>query len=118
MGNPVYRTYAIATNGAQAPINLDWLNVSRTGIAVFNGGTTTYTVEGTLDDIVPVAEGGQAGASLTPRWFTLAEFPVLATSRFASIEMPWLWIRINFAAPTDGSVEFKVQQAVNNVFRG
>lgn len=109
MGNPVYRSYPTTTNGAQPPINLDWLNFSHTLVAVFTASTLSYTIEGTLDDVVPAAEGGQAGAAATPRWF-----PILASgtgNRFVGFEDPWLFVRINFAVASDGATELKLQQS-------
>lgn len=115
MANPVYRTYTVAgtITGPQLPVNLDWLNVSQMGIAVWLLGAAQYSVEGTLDDVTPAADGGQAGAANPPRWFTLDQFPVgTAVSKAAFVEFPWLFVRINLAS-IGANVEFKVQQASN-----
>lgn len=115
MANPIYRTYTVAgaVTGPQAPVNLDWLNVSQLGIVVWLAGAAQYSVEGTLDDVTPPAEGGHAGAANPPRWFTLDQFPVgSSASKAAFVEFPWLWLRLNIAA-IGANVEFKVQQASN-----
>lgn len=120
MGNPVYRTYTVAGTelGPQAPINLDWLNVSQTTIAVWLESTGQYSVEGTLDDVNPPDQGGREGSAVPPRWFPLDAFPAAtAASKYAWIQHPWLWLRINITA-IGGNIEFKVQQAANSVVRG
>lgn len=119
MGNPVYRLYTVAGDvGAKEPVNLDWLNVSQTTIAVWLADTGAYSVEGTLDDVNPASQGGQDGEAPAPRWFPLDAFPAgTAVSKYATIQTPFLWLRINIAALT-GNIEFKVQQAANAVMRG
>ncbi len=115
MANPIYRTYTVAgtVTGPQSPVNLDWLNVSQLGIAVWLVGSGTYSVEGTLDDVNPPSDGGQAGAANPARWFTLDQFPVGGSASKASfVEFPWLFVRLNIAA-IGGNIEFKVQQASN-----
>ncbi len=115
MANPVYRTYTLAgtVTGPQAPVNLDWLNIFQLGIGVWLAGAAMYSVEGTFDDVTPVADGGQAGSANPARWFTLDQFPVGgAASKAALIEIPFLWVRINIAS-IGANIEFKVQQASN-----
>jgi hypothetical protein len=110
MGNPVRRKYTTLNEGVQAPLNLDWLPIAQTLIAVWAAGDATYSVEATLDDINdPTAE---------PRWFTLKDFPVgTMGSKYAAIYEPWLFLRINFEIIL-ADVELKVQQAWNNGPRG
>lgn len=115
MGNPAYQRFTVAgtTLGPQAPVLLDWLTHGETTLAVWLAGAGAYHVEGTLDDLVPVAEGGQAGASNPARWFTLVEFPAAtAASKYAGFANPWLWVRINIES-IGADIEFKVQQAVS-----
>lgn len=115
MPNPVYRTYAAAVVGAQAPVNLDWLNfgaavlsaVDGTGAVVPNADAV---FEWTTDDILPVAQGGQAGASATPRWMAFADNPVGARALgYVVTTHPVLWVRLRIIANA-GGIEFKVQQ--------
>jgi hypothetical protein len=115
MANPIYRTYTVVSTevGPQSPVNLDWLNIFQLGIGVWLEGSAQYSVEGTFDDVIPPAQGGQAGAANPARWFTLDQFPVGgAASKAALVEIPFLWVRLNLAA-IGANVEFKVQQASN-----
>lgn len=104
MGNPILRAYTPLDSGPQAAFNLDWLPIAQTTIGVFIvDGEATYSVEVTLDDV--------NDPDVTPRWFTLEEFPVgTAETKYAAIHNPWLFGRINLALIT-GNVELKVQQA-------
>lgn len=111
MGNPVSRTYAVATTvvGPQLPVNLEWNALAHFTLGVFIvSGTAAYSVEGTLDDI--------NDPSVTPRWFTLNEFPVsTAVTKYAAFQNPWLFVRLNVEAIT-GLVEMKVQGSTINAF--
>lgn len=116
MANPIYRTYTTLDSGPQDPVNLDWLPFTSTTIAVWCDGEASYSVEGTLDDVNSPAEGGQPGAN-PPRWFPLTEFPAMTTgSKYAAIENPWLWLRLNIEMTT-GNIELKIQQA-SDIIRG
>jgi hypothetical protein len=114
MGNPVRRFYTLAGTavGPQVPLNLDWLPVAQTTIAVWVAATAAYSVEGTLDDL------NDADQAATARWFTLDQFPVgTVISKYAALINPWLFLRINITALT-GDVELRVQQAWNSGPRG
>lgn len=118
MANPVYRRYTTLDSGPQTPIYLDWLPITQDTVAVWLEATAAYSVEVTLDDLIPVAEGGQDGSSSPARWFPLVEFPAgTAVSKYAAIFNPWLWLRINIESTT-GAIELKVQQALNTGPRG
>jgi|SRR5688572_10342413 len=105
MGNPVRRSYTALDSGPQQPINLDWLPLAQTTVAVWLEASAEYSIEVTLDDV--------NDPDVTPRWFTLEEFPVMTTaSKYAAIFNPWLFLRLNIGLTT-GGIELKVQQAFN-----
>lgn len=113
MSNPVLRSYDVSTVvvGPQVPINLEWLSMAQTTIGVYiTSGTAAYSVEMTLEDV--------NDPNVVPKWFTHKDFPVgTAVTNYSQLQHPFTWIRINIAAIT-GTVEFKVQCATLNGFRG
>jgi hypothetical protein len=118
MANPVYRYYTTLDSGPQAPIPLDWLPITQDTVAVWLSADAAYSIEATLDDLNPPQQGGQVGASPTPRWFPLADFPAgTSVSKYAALFNPWMAIRINIEMTT-GDIELKVQQALNTGPRG
>jgi hypothetical protein len=89
--------------GPQAPINLDFLPLSASTVALWvaDDATIAAVVEVTLDDV--------NNAEVTPRWFTLDGAPTTATG-YTRFYEPWRFIRLNITSIT-GDVEFKVAQA-------
>lgn len=104
MSQPIRRAYTPSNTGAQDPVSLGWLSIMRATFAVYIvDGTAEYSIEVTLDDV--------NDPDVTPRWFTLDEFPVGSNAtKYAAISNPWLFTRVNFAMIT-GNVEMKIQQA-------
>jgi len=96
--------------GPQTPINLDFMPLSATTVALWVDGGVTFTgvVEVTTDDV--------NDAAVTPRWFPLDGAPTTA-SGYTKFFEPWRWIRLNIVSIT-GDVEFKVAQAAEQLHRG
>lgn len=94
---------SLTVAGPQKPINLDFLPLSATTVALWvaGGATIAAVVEVTLDDV--------NNAEVTPRWFPLDGAPTTATG-YTRFYEPWRWIRLNITSIT-GDVEFKVAQA-------
>ena len=94
---------ALTAPGPQTPINLDFLPLTATTVALWvaGGATIAAVVEVTTDDV--------NDPSVTPRWFPLADAPTTGTG-YTRFYEPWRWIRLNITSIT-GAVEFKVAQA-------
>lgn len=93
--------------GPQMPINLDFLPLASTTVALWvdSGATVTAVVEVTTDDVNDPA--------VTPRWFPLEGSPTTATGYTKFFE-PWRWLRLNIELIT-GAVELKVAQAAEQL---
>lgn len=104
MSNPIWREYGPLDSGPQSPFNLDFVSLTQATIGVFIvDGQCEYSIEVTLDDV--------NNPDVTPRWFTLDEFPAgTNVTKYAAIYNPWMFGRINLELIT-GQVELKVQQA-------
>lgn len=94
---------ATTTPGPQEAINLDYLPLTATTVALWvdSGATVAAVVEVTTDDVNDPA--------VTPRWFPLQDGPTTATA-YARFFEPWRFLRLNIASIT-GAVELKVAQA-------
>jgi hypothetical protein len=101
---------ATTTPGPQTPINLDFLPIAATTVALWVAGGATFTgvVEVTTDDVND--EG------VEPRWFPLEGSPTTGTGYTKFFE-PWRWLRLNIELIT-GAVELKVAQAAEQLHRG
>lgn len=104
MSTPVLRSYGPMDSGPQDPFNLDFVSITQAVFGVYIvDGQCEYSLEATLDDV--------NDPEVTPRWFTLDEFPVgTNVTKYALSFNPWRFGRINLALIT-GQVELKVQQA-------
>lgn len=94
---------ALTQPGPQEPINLDYLPLAATTVALWvdDGATVAAVVEVTTDDV--------NDPTVTPRWFPLDDGPTNATAYTKFFE-PWRFLRLNIASIT-GAVELKVAQA-------
>jgi hypothetical protein len=93
--------------GPQAPINLDFLPLTATTVALWlaGGATIAAVVEVTLDDV--------NDPRVTARWFPLDGAPTNA-SGYTKFYEPWRFIRLNITSIT-GAAEFKLGQAAERI---
>lgn len=106
---PYSRTFAIATNGPQEPISLDFQPVSTITAAMTTAGAEAFLVQVTLDDVFD-QNGPKYVAPASARWFTLAGAPT-AASGYVTVDGPWRAIRLNVTAPLVAAATFQVAQA-------
>jgi hypothetical protein len=100
MGMP--RSATITSAGIGGPINLDWMGGKPTSFTVTGAGTFTYTIEGTLDDVMQTA---------APAWFALSS-ATTANSSVNTFAGPLGGIRLNAASLTGGALTLRVLQGL------
>lgn len=114
MGNPVTQRFAVGSIvlGPQTPVNLDYLALTQTTVAVaIITGTAAFGVEYTLDDL-------NDPAVTAPQWFASKGIPPgTAATIYDAIIQPWLFARINITAMT-GTLQFQIAQAFLTGNRG
>lgn len=107
MARPVKQHFDVATVvlGPQAPVNLDYLPLTQTTVAVYlTTGTASFGVEYTLDDL-------NDPTVTNPQWFASKEIPAgTAATTYGAFWQPWRFVRINIAALT-GTLDFYISQS-------
>jgi len=99
---PISRTYAASTTGAQAPFALDWRIVpfSASYLVSFDGSATgSVTVDTTLDNV--------NDPNITPVWVASS---AITTTTLAAISSPAQFIRVNISSLSGGTLTFKLLQ--------
>jgi hypothetical protein len=107
MSRPVRVTVSSASSSAVIPLSLnaDPFNVGF-GCSVSAGGTLTYTVQHTFDDVYSPSFNAS-----TATWYSNATVVSQTTSRDGNYAFPVTAVRITVTAYTSGSVTFTVIQA-------
>lgn len=107
---PVTKIYAAGVTGAQPPINLDYMPLSKITAAVTVTPTAAdIAVQVTLDQVFD-ADGDGYVAPASARWFTVTG-PNATTGGYVTFDGPWRGIRLSMSA-NSGGIVFQVGQAV------
>lgn len=102
------RSLTITGTGTTGILGLDYAtNPFNVGLSVNVTGTSTYSLEVTLDD--PMDAGFSAGSAL---WQTVPSFSGLTAKAFGSLTVPAKGIRINASAGT-GTITLYILQATS-----
>ncbi len=103
---PRTQVYSASTQpGPQPAINLDYLPLANTTVALWLGsGSINAVVEVTTDDV--------NDPDIIPRWFPLENGAFTATG-YTRFWEPWRFLRLNISSIT-GAAELKVAQAAEH----
>src|SRR6185312_15054504 len=100
--NPISRTYAVSSTGAQTPIGVDWRDTPN-GFAwevVFDSGASgSVTVDTTLDNLNDVLN------TVTPVWTPSTAITSTTTGFIGS---PVQFVRVTITSLSGGTLTFKV----------
>lgn len=105
--NVVNKSYGPGITGAQIPVSLNFLSLSKITAALTIIGNAAFTVEVTLDNVFneSAADYVPVGAA---SWFTVAGAPTAADG-YVTFDGPWQAIRLNISV-NDTGVIFQVGQ--------
>jgi hypothetical protein len=106
---PVTQSFGPGITGAQTPIALDYMPLSKITAAITLQTTGTFLVQVTLDNIFD-QDGPNYVVPAVASWFTVAFAPTNATG-YITFDGPWRAIRLNVSA-NDTGIIFQVAQAV------
>lgn len=96
-------TTTVGAQEASAPIFLDWRsNDVATVAANLGGGTMTYSLQGTLDNVLR--------PGVTPVWTDIVNATGKTADFYHSLASPYRAVRANVTAWTSGTLTLKVMQ--------
>lgn len=102
--NPISRTYAADSTGAQTAFGIDWRDAP-TGLSyqvVFDSGASgSVTVDTTLDNL------NDPSGSVTPVWTSSS---AITTTTLSSVPSPAQFIRVTIGSLSGGTLTFKILQ--------